>query len=135
MPKMVNLASFWRIEAYSQTVLPDRSLLIGQKLLEKVKIQKFKCDILSNFQTMCVASLAIFRFQNNSESKKVLFYYSLWGRRSFVSDIVSSVWSWWWWRMVQRATILTKVCAQRQKILLVSCHLSLKSWTEELCSA
>ena len=53
----------------------------------------------------------------------------------------------WWWcdivlsflsygicrlenrRTVQRATILTKVCAQRQKILLVSCHLSLKSWT------
>ena len=35
-----------------QKVLPDRSLLIGQKLMENAKIQKFKCDILSHFQTM-----------------------------------------------------------------------------------
>ena len=34
-------------------MLPDRSVVIGQKLVEKAKIQKFKCDILSNFQTMC----------------------------------------------------------------------------------
>ena len=34
-------------------MLPDRSILIGQKLVENAKIQKFKCDILSNFQTMC----------------------------------------------------------------------------------
>ena len=33
-------------------MLPDRSVLIGQKLEENAKIQKFKCDILSNFQTM-----------------------------------------------------------------------------------
>ena len=46
MPKMVH---FWKPEACGQTVLPDRSLLIGQKL---VKILKFKCDILSNFQTL-----------------------------------------------------------------------------------
>ena len=32
-------------------MLPDR--LIGQKLVQNEKIQKFKCDILSNFQTMC----------------------------------------------------------------------------------
>ena len=41
---------FWRVfekpEACGQTVLPDRSVLIGQKLVENVKIQKFKCDIL-----------------------------------------------------------------------------------------
>ena len=48
------LASFWKLEACGQTVLPDRSVLIGQKLVEKAKIQKFKCDILSNFQTMWV---------------------------------------------------------------------------------
>ena len=34
-------------------MLQDRSVLIGQKLVENAKIQKFKCDILSNFQTMC----------------------------------------------------------------------------------
>ena len=33
-------------------MLPDRSLLIGQKLVENAKIEKFKCDILSNFQTL-----------------------------------------------------------------------------------
>ena len=49
---MVNLASFWKSKAYGQTVLPDRSVLIGQKLLENAKIQKLKWNILSNFQTM-----------------------------------------------------------------------------------
>ena len=45
-------ASFWKPEACGQTVLPDRSVLIGQKLVENAKIQNVKCDILSNFQTM-----------------------------------------------------------------------------------
>ena len=48
---------FWRVfvkpEACGQTVLPDRSVLIGQKLMENAEKQIFKCDILSNFQTMC----------------------------------------------------------------------------------
>jgi len=34
-------------------VLPDRSVLIGQKLVENAKMPKFKCDILGDFQTMC----------------------------------------------------------------------------------
>ena len=53
MPKMVqfgDLASFWQPKACSQTELPDRSGLIGQKLLENAKIQKFKCDILVIFK-------------------------------------------------------------------------------------
>ena len=33
-------------------VLPDKSLLTGQKLMENAKIGKFKCDICSNFQTL-----------------------------------------------------------------------------------
>ena len=52
MSKRSILASFWKPEACGQTVLPDRSVLIGQKLMENAKIEKFKCDILSNFQTM-----------------------------------------------------------------------------------
>ena len=51
--KWSNLASFWKLEACGQTVLPDRSVLIGQKLVENAKIQKFKCDILGDFQTLC----------------------------------------------------------------------------------
>ena len=46
------MASFWKPEACGQTVLPDMSVLIGQKLVENAKIRKFKCGILSNFQTM-----------------------------------------------------------------------------------
>ena len=48
--------SFWKPEACGQTVLPDKSVLIGQKLVENAKIKEFKYDILSNFQTMCSTS-------------------------------------------------------------------------------
>ena len=51
--KWSNLESFWKTEACGQTELPDRSVLIGQKLVENVKIQKFKWDILGDFQTLC----------------------------------------------------------------------------------
>ena len=47
------LASFRKPEACGQVVLPDRSVLIGQKLVENAKIEKFKCDILGDFQTLC----------------------------------------------------------------------------------
>ena len=55
---------FWRVfrkpEACGQTVLPDRSVLIGQKLVENAKIKKFKCDILGDFQTLwCGYSLVL----------------------------------------------------------------------------
>ena len=40
MPKI--LASFEKPEACGQTVLPDRSVLIGQKLVENAKIQKIQ---------------------------------------------------------------------------------------------
>ena len=57
--KNVKNSPFWRVvrkpEAHGQIVLPDRSVLIGQKLVENAKIQKYKCDILSNFQTMCMS--------------------------------------------------------------------------------
>ena len=46
--------SFWKPEVCSQTVLLDRSVLKGQKLVENAKIQKFKCDIFSNFQTLWI---------------------------------------------------------------------------------
>ena len=34
MPNMIHFASFWKTEACGQTALPDRSILIGQKLVE-----------------------------------------------------------------------------------------------------
>ena len=39
---MVHLASCWKTEACGQSMLPDRSVLIGQKLVENAKIQIFK---------------------------------------------------------------------------------------------
>ena len=39
MPKMLNLASFLKTKACGQAELPDRSILIGQKLVENAKIQ------------------------------------------------------------------------------------------------
>ena len=38
-------------------MLPDRSILIGQELVKSAQIQKFKCDILGDFQTLCLRSL------------------------------------------------------------------------------
>ena len=52
MQNMLNLASFWKPEACGQTVLPDRSVLIGQKFEENAKIDNFKWDILSNLQAL-----------------------------------------------------------------------------------
>ena len=48
------MVSFWTPAACGQIGLPDRSLLIGQKLVENGKIEKVKCDILGNFQTLWV---------------------------------------------------------------------------------
>ena len=41
MPKMVNWASYRKPEACGQTVLPDWSLLLGQKLVENTEIEEF----------------------------------------------------------------------------------------------
>ena len=49
MPKMVILE---KPKACGQTMLPDRSVLMRQKLVENARMEKFKCNILSNFRTM-----------------------------------------------------------------------------------
>ena len=40
--KCPKMASFWKLKACGQMKLPDMSVLIGQKLVEKDKIDKFK---------------------------------------------------------------------------------------------
>ena len=52
-------------------MLPDRSFLIGQKLVENAKIQKFKCIILSYFQTMCLKLTLPFVFSLTFHVTKV----------------------------------------------------------------
>ena len=73
MPKMLNLASFSQTEATPQTVLPDRPVLIGQKLVENAKIENLKCDILGDFQNTVLEYLKTVHAlsnvrQNQSES-------------------------------------------------------------------
>ena len=65
------LTSFWKSEACGQTVLPDRSVLIGQKMVENAKIKKFKWDILGDYQTMfCYTLIAAL----NGNSKENAIY-------------------------------------------------------------
>ena len=45
--KWLILASFWQLETFGQTVLPDISLLIGQKLMGNAKIEKCEWDIFT----------------------------------------------------------------------------------------
>ena len=51
--KSLILTSLWKPKVFGQTALPDRSILIGQKLVENAKTEKFKWDIFAYFQTMC----------------------------------------------------------------------------------
>ena len=60
--KIVNLSSFWKTEACSKTVLPDRSILIGQKLVKNAKFKNSKATFWVVFKH-CVLPylLSIFR--------------------------------------------------------------------------
>ena len=46
-------SGFFKSDTYDQTVLPDRSISIGLKLMENAKIENLNWDISGNFQTMC----------------------------------------------------------------------------------
>ena len=62
---------FLKTESCRQTVLLDRSILIGQKLVENAKIQTFQCNILSNFRTMWVISVFALFGQNRTLWTKI----------------------------------------------------------------
>ena len=49
----------FKIHWHKVVVIVKGYLLIGQKLVENAKFEKLKCDILSNFQTMCAISYLI----------------------------------------------------------------------------
>ena len=49
-------------EVCGQTVFPDRSIVIGQKMMENAKIEKLKCNILGDFQTLCISQKILFNF-------------------------------------------------------------------------
>ena len=47
MPKIVNFGEFLKTETCGQKVLPDRSVLIGPKIVENPKLKILKNDNLS----------------------------------------------------------------------------------------
>ena len=49
MPKMVNLAIFWKPEACGQTVLPDMFILKGQKWWEMPKLENSNATEFENY--------------------------------------------------------------------------------------
>ena len=55
--KMVNLSSVWNLEACGQTLLPDRSILKGQKRAKNAKMDKFKWYIFVDFKTLWCGTL------------------------------------------------------------------------------
>ena len=58
MPKIVNFGEFLKTETCGQKVLPDRSVLIGQKLLENAMIKKWHFEEFSNNVVVCSISEA-----------------------------------------------------------------------------
>ena len=52
IPKLVNFGEFLKIWSLRSNIVIRQAILIGQTLGENAKIEKFKWDILSHFQTM-----------------------------------------------------------------------------------
>ena len=50
---MVNFGEFLKTWSLSSKSVARYVIFKGQKLVENAKIQKFKCDILGDFQTLC----------------------------------------------------------------------------------
>ena len=71
---MQKYGPFWRVFENLKLAVKQcyqtMSVLIGQKLVENAKIKKLKCDILSNFQTMCARrNVLVFLDTNGSKAK------------------------------------------------------------------
>ena len=87
---MLNLASFWKRETCGQTVLPDRSILVGQKWWKMPKLKKsnetfwviFKQCVLDEIVTMQHWILKVHKYQ-----KLIYSYRSGWTLSNFTSLI------------------------------------------------
>ena len=54
MAKRVDLGKFWKPKDFGQTVLPDRSLLIRQKVVENAKVEKIEMRHFQSFSNTVV---------------------------------------------------------------------------------
>ena len=94
------MASFRKSEAFGQTVLPDRSILIGPKIGGKCQNLNIKCDILGDFQTLCRFEIWAEYVENcesdptGCPSKFCIVYWSNF-ESFFVPDFVSDL-DWFW---------------------------------------
>ena len=70
MPKMVHFGEFLKTWSLRSNSVPDRSVLIRKKLVENAKIQRFKCDILGDFQTLWKGSKIV---ENVPENQGTFF--------------------------------------------------------------
>ena len=64
--KLSNLASLWKLGSCGQTVIPDTSILKGQKLVKKVK-----WVILGYFQKICIVGQVYIYLKSPDESFRV----------------------------------------------------------------
>ena len=73
MLKMFNLASFRKREVCGQTVLPDKSILIRQKLVENAKMPKIEMRLFFIvFQTLCKFLSANYGKMSHFVTKKMV---------------------------------------------------------------
>ena len=116
-------------------MLPDRSVLIGQKLVENAEIKKFKCDILSNFQTMwtyflwctwittaipAISSCVMLRFLTISFGKNFSDWFDL------VRGVETNIgWRRWYWAMMKYS--FTTDC-DKKKLWLIKIRSKFYFW-------
>ena len=80
------LASFWKPKACGQTELPDRSVLIGQKLVENAKFQMPNFGWFWN-TVRIVAKWDIFEAFSNTVLRRAtihIFKYNVWMQQTFL---------------------------------------------------
>ena len=103
---------FWKPEACGQTVLPDRSDLIGQKLVENTKIKNangtfwviFKqCDtcrhILEHMFLINCCNLWQVQFYNRKFKWNAFGFYFL-PNRKWCEKILKRPFAFWWWTLL-----------------------------------
>ena len=116
---MVILTNLGKLETWCQTVLPNRLLLIWQKLLENAKIETFKWDILGDFQTICIMSnitkkrFISYVLINVTET----FFLFLFFFRKILDPIFYSVCSCPWWLVPWYANSLGRLFHSLKELL------------------
>ena len=95
------LASFWKSEACGQTVLPDRSFLMGQKLVENAKIKSFDATfwVFSNNIQYIVQNLTLISTFKYWKFGSLRFFVNSnhCGMLELPQKIVFLMVYWWWW--------------------------------------